>query len=51
MAVVERVNQESIYGLYVGRKVAIRSCREVAVVERCWQLVEVRLYNFIPFDI
>ena len=51
MAVIERVNQESIYGLYVGRKVAIRSFREVAVVERCWQLVEVRLYNFIPFDI
>ena len=35
VAVVERVNQESIYELYVRRKVAVRSCREVAVVERC----------------
>lgn len=42
VAVVERSEQESIYGLSAGTKRG-GSCKEVAVVER-WPLVEVRLY-------
>ena len=45
MAVVERFEQELMYGLSAGTKKSGR-CREVAVVER-WPLVEVRLYIYV----